>query len=78
MTQGNGSEGFPIVPVVVSAAVLIIIGGLLLSLGVQGALPTGLGLGAGLAPVTRNVVIGVILLAILVVLWYAMPKKGQS
>lgn len=69
MSEDNrqtGDSRFPVVPVLLSALVLIAIGALLLNLASAGALPTGLGIGADMGDITRRVVISGLLLIIAV------------
>jgi hypothetical protein len=74
---GGGNRGFPWVAVIVSAVVLMVIGTILLNLANSGALPSGLGIGAGMPDILRGVVISVILLVIAVIA-YSVLRRSNS
>jgi hypothetical protein len=69
----NADAGFPFVPVIISAVVLLALGALLLNLAISGSLPTGLGLGDSLsgtmvAGVDLDLIRGIIIVVILAVI----------
>lgn len=80
------SGGFPYIPVIVSAVVLIALGALLLNLAISGSLPTGFGLGDGLsetvvAGVDLDLIRGIIIVVILAVIAvgaFAALRKQQK
>ena len=64
------SAGFPFVPVIISAVVLLALGAFLVNLGVSGSLPTGFGVGDSLpasmvAGVDLDIVRGIIIVIVL-------------
>lgn len=80
------NAGFPFVPVIISAVVLLALGALLLNLAISGSLPTGFGLGDGLgetmvAGVDLDLVRGtiiVIILAVIAVGAFMALRNNQS
>jgi hypothetical protein len=74
--KGTGDRGFPWVPVIISAVVLIAVGTVLLNLGNAGALPSGLGLGADMPDILRRVVVSLILLVIAVAAFIFLRRES--